>query len=180
MTPTSLSGQKIAIMVANGFAEDRFVAIQKMLLAANARLKVIAPGAGLVHGRNGNQAGMSYPVDSQLSETLAIDYDGLVIPSGEQHLAILRDELHGSRIIRAFMRESMPVLVQGSALELVAEIEQSIDAQTMMAEDDTAQEGKLLWISDDCSMAEAARKFVANCLAVAEDESSKSDSSAAA
>ena len=53
MATTTLSDKKIAIMVANGFDEARFIEIQKMLLAVNARLKVIAPGAGLAHGRNG-------------------------------------------------------------------------------------------------------------------------------
>ena len=51
MATTTLSDKKIAIMVANGFDEARFIEIQKMLLAINARLKVIAPGAGLAHGR---------------------------------------------------------------------------------------------------------------------------------
>ena len=44
MTTTTLSDKKIAIMVANGFDEARFVEVQKMLLAINSRLKVIAPG----------------------------------------------------------------------------------------------------------------------------------------
>ena len=80
MTRTTLSGQKIAIMVANGFDEKNFVEIQKMLMTQNVVLKVVSPNSGLVNGRNGDQAGISYPVDSLLSDTLAIDYDALVIP----------------------------------------------------------------------------------------------------
>ena len=180
MTTTTLSDKKIAIMVANGFDEVRFIEIQKMLLAINARLKVIAPGAGLAHGRNGDQAGMSYPVDAQLAETLAIDYDGLVIPSGEQHVAVLSEQLHASRIIRAFMRENMPVLVQGNAIDLVAEIDNAIDADSIKSAGGTADLGNMLWIADDIAMSEAARKFVANCVvASAESEQDKDDSAAA-
>lgn len=179
MTMTRLSGQKIAIMVANGFDEAHFIEMQKMLLALNVRLKVIAPGAGLVHGRNGNQAGMSYPVDSQFSETLAVDYDGLVILSGEQ-LSILKEELHATRIIRAFMRENMPVLAQGNALDLISEIDKDVDSDKMRSEGEHAQVRQLLWIADTCPIAEASRKFVAICLAAEEQQVISADDSAAA
>jgi protease I len=180
MTTTTLSDKKIAIMVANGFDEARFVEVQKMLLAINARLKVIAPGPGLAHGRNGDQAGMSYPVDAQLSETLAVDYDGLVIPSGDQHISVLSEELHASRIIRAFMREKMPVLAQGNALDLITEIDNSIDAESLKAAGGSANHENLLWVADDFPMGEAARKFVVNCLAaVAESAEDDGDSAAA-
>lgn len=180
MTTTTLSDKKIAIMVANGFDEARFIEIQKMLLAINARLKVIAPGAGLAHGRNGDQAGMSYPVDAQLAETLAVDYDGLVIPSGEQHIGVLSEELHASRIIRAFMRENMPVLVQGNAIDLVAEIDNTIDGESIKSAGGSADHGKMLWIADDFPMSEAARKFVVNCVAAGDKSEQDKDDSAAA
>ena len=102
MTKTTLSGQKIAIMVAAGFDEKNFIELQKMLMGQNAQLKVISASTGLVQGRTGAQLGISYPVDSQLSETLAVDYDGLIIPAGEEHLATLAEELHAARIIKAF------------------------------------------------------------------------------
>jgi protease I len=180
MSTMTLSDKKIAIMVANGFDEANFVEIQKMLLGVNARLKVIAPNVGLVHGRNGAQAGMSYPVDAPLAETLAVDYDGLVIPSGAQHLSVLSEELHASRIIRAFMRENMPVLVQGDALDLVAEIDHNLDADAVRTAGDTAEIENLLWISQEVSVSGATRKFVANCLAENDENEEASGSSAAA
>ena len=180
MATTTLSDKKIAIMVANGFDEARFIEIQKMLLAVNARLKVIAPGVGLAHGRNGDQAGISYPVDAQLSETLAVDYDGLVIPSGDQHISVLSDELHASRIIRAFMRENMPVLVQGNSIDLVAEIDKDIDGEAIKSAGVMAEHNHLLWISEDTAISDASRKFVANCLAASdESKEDKADSAAA-
>ena len=53
---------------------------RKMLLAQNIVLKVISPNAGLVNGVTGGQVAMSYPVDVAFNETLAIDFDALVIP----------------------------------------------------------------------------------------------------
>lgn len=180
MTRTTLSGLKIAIMVANGFDETNFINMQKMLLAQNANLKVIAPNLGLVHGRNGIQAGMSYPVDAQFSETLAIDYDALIIPSGDPHLSILKEELHASRIIRAFMRENMPVLVQNSGLDLICEIDNSIDRENFKITGEIGQYERLIWISQDCAMGEASRKFVEICLAEPSKTDKDADDSAAA
>ncbi len=111
MHDASLSAKKFAIMVAHGFAEEGFIAVQRAMMQATAQLKVIAPHGGLANGRSESGTGMSYPVDAQLSETLAIDYDGLVIPAGQMHLDKLAEEPHAARLIRAFQREDMPVLV---------------------------------------------------------------------
>ena len=171
MTKTTLSGLKIAIMVATGFDEQNFIEIQKMLMAQNAQLKVVSPAAGLVHGRTGTQLGMSYPVDALLSETLAVDYDALIIPSGDSHLATLAEELHAARIIRAFLRENMPVLAQGDALTLITEIDAGIQADALRAQGETARHNRLLWASDDTAMSTITREFVAVCLEEQDDDS---------
>ena len=163
MSRTSLVGLKIAIMVASGFDQQHFVDIQKMLLLQNAKLKVLAPIAGLVHGRCADEKGMSYPVDAQFSETLAIDYDALILPSGTHHLPTLKDELHATRIIRAFLRESMPVLVQGQTIEVVSELDNRIDAQKILAAGDHFSQGNLLWVHDDMRPSDIARKFLVVC-----------------
>ena len=48
-----------------------------------------------------------------LSTTLAIDYDGLIVPAGRQHIDTLKHD--AKRVLRAFLREDMPVLLQGDA-----------------------------------------------------------------
>ena len=164
MTRITLSGQKIAIMLANGFDEKNFVEIQKMLMTQNVGLKVVSPNSGLVNGRNGDQAGISYPVDSILSDTLAIDYDALVIPSGRLHTASLKDELHAIRIIRAFLREGMPVLVQDDALDVICEINDEIDGDALRAGAPLASLENIVWASLDANMSEVSRAFVASCL----------------
>ena len=174
MTKTTLSGQKIAIMVATGFDEQNFIEIQKMLMGQNAQLKVISPVAGLVQGRTGTQLGMSYPVDALLSETLAVDYDGLIIPFGEAHLSVLAEELHASRIIRAFLREDMPVLVQADALKLISEIDSSIQSDALQSQGETGRHNRLLWAAADTATSTITREFVSTCL------SDNSDDSAAA
>ena len=54
-----------------------------------------------------------------MSTTLAIDYDALIIPTGERHVTTLSGEAHAKRIIRAFTRENMPVLTIGDGTQLL-------------------------------------------------------------
>ena len=46
----------------------------------------------------------------------------MIIPTGERHVGTLEKEAHAKRVLRAFLREGMPVLLHGDAtamLELV-------------------------------------------------------------
>ncbi|MBL81356.1 MAG: peptidase, family C56 [Rhodospirillaceae bacterium] len=171
MTKTTLSGQKIAIMVAAGFDEKNFVEIQKMLMGQNAQLKVISASTGLVQGWTGTQLGMFYPVDSHLSETLAVDFDALIIPSGKAHLATLAEELHSARIIKAFLRENMPILVQGDALDLISEIDTVIQVELIRAQGEIGLHNRILWAGAETSIAQVTREFVAVCLSKQDGDS---------
>ena len=61
-----LSGKTIAIMVASGFDENGFIAIQRVMLQAGAKLKIVSREAGLTNAWNGTGWGMSYPADATL------------------------------------------------------------------------------------------------------------------
>ena len=114
-----LSGKTIAIMVASGFDETGFIAIQRAMMEAEAKLKIVSREAGLTNAWRGTGWGMSYPVDARLSTVLAIDYDGLIIPDGKRHIDTLKNEAHAKRVLRAFLREDMPVMLQGEATAML-------------------------------------------------------------
>jgi hypothetical protein len=177
MSLPSLSSRKFAIMVSHGFDESAFVAIQKMMLAQNISLRVISPNAGLVNGVSGGQVVMSYPVDVAFNETLAIDFDALIIPAGDTHIGTLSDELHTVRIVRAFMRQSMPILVQDNALDMVGEIIPDIDVAALKAQGALGQADNLIWASSDAPADTVARSFFGYCAAYLADQK---DNSAAA
>ena len=123
MQANNFAGKTIGLMVASGFDEDEFIAIQRAMLAKTAKLKIISRDAGLTNSWNGSGWGMSYPVDSTLSTTLAIDYDALIIPTGARHVDTLMNEAHAKRVLRAFLREDMPVMMQGEAIRLLDLVE---------------------------------------------------------
>jgi len=123
MKLSNFSGKTIAIMVASGFDETAFIAIQRAMMTAGGKLKVVSREAGLTNAWNGVGWGMSYPADATLSTTLAIDFDALIVPSGSRHIESLKTEAHAKRVLRAFLREEMPVLLQGEAISLLELIE---------------------------------------------------------
>lgn len=127
MKLANLSGKTIAIMVASGFDEIGFIAIQRAMMQAGAKLRIISREAGLTNAWNGTGWGMSYPADSTLSNALAIDYDGLIVPAGKRHIDTLQNEAHAKRVLRAFLREDMPVLLQGEATALLQLIDDAAD-----------------------------------------------------
>ena len=127
MKLANLSGKTIAIMVASGFDETGFIAIQRAMMQAGAKLRIISREAGLTNAWNGTGWGMSYPADSTLSTALAIDYDGLIVPAGKRHIDTLQNEAHAKRVLRAFLREDMPVLLQGEATALLQLIDDAAD-----------------------------------------------------
>ena len=131
MTLSNFSGKTIAIMVASGFDEAAFIAIQRAMMTAGGKLKVVSREAGLTNAWSGPGWGMSYPADATLSTTLAIDYDALIVPSGSRHIESLKTEAHAKRVLRAFLREDMPVLLQGEAISLIDLIEDDADLRKL-------------------------------------------------
>ena len=163
MSSFSISGRKFALMVAHGFDEDNFITLQKMLMAQNAVIKIVSPHIGLVNGTKNGQVAITYPVDKPFNETLAIDYDALIIPTGTAHIETLSDELHAGRIIRAFKRENMPILAQGNALDMLAEFAKDVDVPTIKAQGDIVVADNVLWADDSASMDMAVRRFFELC-----------------
>jgi protease I len=150
MKLANLSGKTIAIMVASGFDETGFIAIQRAMMQAGAKLRIISRDAGLTNAWNGTGWGMSYPADSTLSTALAIDYDGLIVPAGKRHIDTLQNEAHAKRVLRAFLREDTPVLLQGEATALLHLIDDAASRPHATADDANAApvvDGRLVTIT---------------------------------
>ena len=137
MDLSNFSEKTIAIMVASGFDETGFIAIQRAMMSVGATLRIVSREAGLMHAGNGAGWGMSYLADSTLSTALAIDYDALIVPAGNRHVESLKNEVHAKRVLRAFLREDMPVLLQGDAVALLSLIDEAAE-RTKAGSDDTA------------------------------------------
>ncbi|MBU0724923.1 MAG: DJ-1/PfpI family protein [Alphaproteobacteria bacterium] len=120
MTNNNLAGRKIAILVASGFEEVQMTDPQKTLIAAGAQTKVISRENGLVNGWHEDSWGHFFPIDADLSQTLAIDFDALLIPGGARSIAKLSEDPHAKRIVKAFLKGNQPVAAIGDATSLLA------------------------------------------------------------
>ncbi len=168
MAQQSLSAKKMAIMVSAGFDEAQFINLQKSMMSQNGWLKVISNKPGLVNGTANGMLGMAYPVDAVLSETLAIDYDGLIIPGGAAHVEKLKGEPHALRILRAFLREDMPVLFIDEAIDMLGEIETDV-ALSDFSDDDVSLQKNIVKASGNASMS-AALSSLAEALSYSDEE----------
>ncbi len=148
----SLTGRKVAILVGNGFDEMQMTDCQRALLAAGATLKIISPAPGLVHGWQGNTWGHYHPVDQQTSETLAADFDMLLLPSGERSLAKLLETGHTLRIIRGFCDAQKPIAAIGSGIAMLKESGRIEGVETATAEENPKLAGTVLTATDTIAM----------------------------
>lgn len=178
MQAATLSARKLAIMVAHGFDETQFIEIQKQAMQSTAQMKVISATSGLVNSSSNGTMAMSYPVDANLSETLAIDYDALILIEG-QHLNTLKDEPHAGRIIRAFLRAGMPVLSFGEAQSLVVETAEEVTADTFAALAPAGRDGAVLYADAGQSVSSVFRSL-ADAIADAEAAFAAEDAEEAA
>ncbi|AFX99211.1 DJ-1/PfpI family protein [Candidatus Endolissoclinum faulkneri L2] len=120
MADKLLGGRIVAVMLANGFNEIEFTEPQKRLIEAGATTKVVSRANGLVNGWYEDSWGHFFPVDVDLAETLSVDYDGLIIPGGMHAIDKMINDPHSRRILKAFIRASMPTIIVGDAAKMLA------------------------------------------------------------
>ncbi len=114
-----LTGTKVAVLMANGFDEESFIAVQKKMQELGATIHVISTNQGLVNGWDGSGWGHNYAVDAQLNTALGVDYAALIIPGGQRSLEKLMLTAHTRRFVGSFMSANKPVVVMDDALKVM-------------------------------------------------------------
>lgn len=135
----SLTGRKIAILVANGFHEHHMTEAQRALIQTGARVTVVSLKSGLINSWKDGEWGLNFTVDAPLSMVLAADFDMLYVPGGQRSIDKLSESAHTSRIIRGFMDARKPVAMQGEALELLTRADRPVAENVISDKDLTDQ-----------------------------------------
>ena len=115
----SLSGAKIAMLIANGFHQDEMIGLQKSLTSHEASVRIVSPENGLVNGWDGKGWGHHFAVDVPLSTSLGADYSALVVPGGQRSIEKLNLTAHTKRFINSFMDSEKPVVVLNNAANIL-------------------------------------------------------------
>lgn len=116
----SLLGEKIAVLVANGFSEQDLTHTQRALQKFGANMRVISMDHGLVNSWNGAGWGLHFAADKVLSSALAADFSILIVPGGRRSIEKLKLTAHTRRFLNGFIDAGKPVVLFDDALDLLA------------------------------------------------------------
>ena len=130
----ALLGEKIAVLIANGFCEHDLTETQKSLQKAGAYVRIVSMDQGLVNSWNGEAWGLHYAADTTLNTALAADYSILVIPGGQRSIEKLKLTAHTKRFIGGFVNAHKPVVAFDEALELLVFCEK-VEGRTVTGPD---------------------------------------------
>jgi protease I len=106
-----LNDLRVAILVADGFEQQEMTEPRKALDEAGAVTQIVSPVKGEVEGWNHFDKGDRFPVDENLEEANAEDFDALLLPGGVANPDQLRMNEKAIRFIRSFFDAGKPVAV---------------------------------------------------------------------
>jgi protease I len=105
----TLSGKKIAILVADGFEQVELTGPREALIQAGAETQIVSPAKGKVQGWNHDEKADTFEVDRPLDEARAIDYDALLLPGGVRNPDVLRTIPRAVEFVKGFFDRAKPV-----------------------------------------------------------------------
>lgn len=105
----SLKGMKVAILVHDGFEQVELVEPRKALNQAGADTKLISPKEDVVRGWNFREWGDDFPVELQLQQAHASDFDALLLPGGVMNPDKLRMDPKAVGFVKGFFDSDKPV-----------------------------------------------------------------------
>lgn len=105
----SLTGKKIAILVADGFEQVELTGPKEALEAAGAEIQIVSPAEGEVQGWNHDEKADSFPVDMPLNLARSDDYDALLLPGGVRNPDQLRMMTRAVEFVDGFIATGKPL-----------------------------------------------------------------------
>ncbi len=108
----TLSGKRIAVLVADGFEQSEFEVPVRRLREAGAVVHVLAPDAKHlphIEGESHGKPAAGTRADKLLSEVRSEDYDGLLIPGGLKSPDTMRQSQAHLAFVKAFVTSGKPI-----------------------------------------------------------------------
>jgi protease I len=105
----TLSGKKVAILVADGFEQVELTGPKKALEEAGATTQIVSPEESVVKGWNHTEWGDEFDVDVALENASANDFDALLLPGGVMNPDKLRRNEQALAFVKEFFANGRPV-----------------------------------------------------------------------
>ncbi len=104
-----LTGRKVAFLATDGVEEVELTAPWNALKAAGADVVLLSDKTGEIQAVNHREKGQRFPVDREVSNAQAQEFDALVLPGGVANPDKLRTNKDAVRFVREFMEADKPV-----------------------------------------------------------------------
>jgi len=105
----TLTGKKVAILTETGFEEVELTSPKKELEAAGAEVDIVSPQRDKVKAWNHDHWTIELPVDVNIEEASADDYDALMLPGGVLNPDKLRTNEKSVAFAQQFLEQGKPV-----------------------------------------------------------------------
>jgi len=106
---TTITGKKVAILVAEGFEQVELTDPRKALDEAGAQTRIVSPAKGEVQGWKHFDKADKFKVDVPLEQADANEFDALLLPGGVANPDQLRANPKAVQFVRAFFDAGKPV-----------------------------------------------------------------------
>jgi protease I len=107
--PEKLNNKKVAILATDGFQPQELLEPKKALEEAGAETVVVSIKDGLIKAWDKDHWSEEVPVDKQVRDCSADDFDALLIPGGTMNPDKLRMDKDAVRFVQDFFRAGKPI-----------------------------------------------------------------------
>jgi protease I len=109
MANTKLNGKRVAILATDGVEQVELTQPRQALDEAGAKTVVVAPKTGAIKGWQHDHWGDQIPVDVELDQASADDFDALLLPGGVMNPDHLRQNQKAVRFVKQFFESGKPI-----------------------------------------------------------------------
>lgn len=117
----SLKGKRVAILTENGFEESELTSPKQALQEAGAEVHIVSPQREKVKGWNHDHWSIELPVDVNIADANADDYDALMIPGGVINPDLMRRNQKCVDFAQQFLVAGKPLAAICHAPQLLIE-----------------------------------------------------------
>jgi protease I len=125
-----LEGKRIAVLATDGVEQVELTQPLEAARQAGATVHLISLQSGTIQGFSHFDKGDTFPVDKEIGEVRASDYDALILPGGVANPDRLRTDKKAVQFVREFMAADKPVAAICHALWMLVEAD-SVAGRTL-------------------------------------------------
>jgi protease I len=105
----SLTGKRVAILIADGFEQIEMTSPKEALEKAGAKTTIVSLKKGTVQGWNHFDKADTFPVELTAAAASADDFDALLLPGGVANPDQLRADAKAVEFVRGFVDQHKPI-----------------------------------------------------------------------